>query len=190
MIKIATDESDFLTLGKIEKIDKRTLVAGVGHRFWQDYSAGPAWIDRMKEIDWPEGLDVEDYSFGALAMTQNLQDVDYQRIVFLSAEARGRQPGTLHWYRYAAGEESPERVQAYVGESGGGVVAIDPLLSIAGHFGVLPPETWVIELEPIATKWGDEESRAIEANFSEVLQRVRRLLSGDAPTKVEVRRDA
>jgi Ni,Fe-hydrogenase maturation factor len=174
-----------------EEVGSKTLIAGVGHRFWQDYSAGPTWIDQMNSIEWGREVDVEDYSFGAFAMTQNLQDQRYERAIFLSAESRGRAPGTLHLYRYEPGTETPDRVQQYMTEAGGGVVAIDPLLSIAGYFQALPRETWVLELEPLATGWGDPPSDAINALFPDVLAHIRNILAGcRTAADVEVRRDA
>ncbi len=168
----------------------RTLIAGVGHRFWQDFSAGPIWADRMAELQWPESVEVSDFSFGAVAMMQNLQDVTWEKIIFLTAEARDRLPGTLDVYRYQSGEETPQRVQDYVGEAGGGVVAIDPLLSIAGYFGVLPFHTWVIELEPRPRAWNDPDDRCLDEMFPHVLERVRLLLAGRYPVDAEVCSDA
>ncbi len=172
------------------EFQKRILVAGVGHRFWQDFSAGPVWTDRLTEFDWPTDVDIKDFSFGAIAMMQNLQDVAYDRIVFLTAESRDRTPGTLHVYRYESGNETPERVQEYVGEAGGGVVAIDPLLSISGYFGVLPLETWVVELEPNRKEWNDLAESGLDALFPQVVKQVRSLVAGEFPVVAEVGRDA
>ncbi len=169
---------------------KTVLIAGVGHRFWQDLSAGPVWTDQLAELNWPDSVDVRDFSFGAVAMMQNLQDVAYQKIIFLSAEIRDRTPGSLDVYRYQGGDETPERVQEYVGEAGGGVVAIDPLLSIAGYFGVLPYHTWVIELEPNDKPWDDVDDGFLNGIFPQVVEHVRSLLAGQYPVGAEVCRDA
>lgn len=169
---------------------ERTLIAGVGHRFWRDLSAGPVWTDRLGALEWPPSVDVQDYSFGAVAMMQNLQDVSYEKIIFLTAETRDRNAGKLYTYRYDGGNETPERVQQYIGEAGGGVVAIDPLLSIAGHFGVLPYHTWVIELEPQSTQWNDSEGSCLDDLFSTVLEQVQMLIIGQYPVGAEVCRDA
>jgi hypothetical protein len=169
---------------------ERTLIAGVGHRFWQDLSAGPVWVDQLAALSWPELVDVRDFSFGAVAMMQNLQDDAYQKIIFLSAETRDRTPGSLDVYRYQSGKETPERVQEYVGEAGGGVVAIDPLLSISGYFGVLPYHTWVIELEPNNKQWDDLDDGFLKDIFPQVVEHVRDLLSGHYPIGAEVCHDA
>ncbi len=172
------------------ELQTRILVAGVGHRFWQDFSAGPVWTDRLADLDWPTGVDLKDFSFGAIAMMQNFQDVDYDRIVIWTAELRDRTPGTLHVYRYEGGHETPERVQQYIGEAGGGVVAIDPLLSIAGYFDVLPSQTWVVEFEPIQKEWNELDVSDLDSIVPQVVNQVRSLVAGHFPVGAEVGRDA
>ena len=121
---------------------------------------------------------------------QNLQDIAYEHVVFLTAEIRDRIPGTLDIYRYQSGDETPERVQDYIGEAGGGVVAIDPLLSIAGHFKVLPYHTWVIELEPKKTEHDDSIDDCLDRLFPQVVEQVRLMVAGNFPVNAEVCRDA
>lgn len=156
----------------------RTLVAGVGHRFWRDYSAGPEWCDRLAELTWPPHVVVEDYSFGALAMAQRLEDEPYDQAVFICCEERDREPASVHQYRYTYDPDalSLARVQDHLFEAVAGVVAIDLLLVAAGHFQVLPDETWVIEVEPANTAWGEGISPDVEACFPDVLARVRNLV--------------
>lgn len=158
---------------------KRTLIAGVGHRFWRDHSAGPEWCDRLAELPWPEGTVVDDYSFGALAMAQRLEDERFGRAIFVTSEERGRAPASLHVYPYSYDPHllSDQRVHDHLFEAVAGVVSIDLLLVIAGHFGALPDETWVIELEPANTQWGDGISAELDARYPDVLARVRTLVS-------------
>jgi Ni,Fe-hydrogenase maturation factor len=163
-----------------------TLIAGVGHRFWRDYSVGPEWCDRLARLSWPEGVVVEDYSFGALAMAQRLEDEPYRRAIFICGEERGREPASLHLRRYRHQPErlSTQRVQDHLFEAVAGVIAIDLLLVTAGHFGVLPPETWVIEYEPADNGWGHGLSAAAEQRYPKVLGWVRDLASGVIPESV------
>lgn len=155
-----------------------TLIAAVGHRFWRDRSAGPVWLDRAAALDWPDGVALEDYSFGALAMTQQLEASTYRRALFVSAEIRERAPGSLHLTRHRPAPVSPEHVQACIAEAGSGVVAIDLLLVVAGHFGALPGETWVLEIEPADTGWGDGLSAAVEARYGEAMDLLRAFAEG------------
>ncbi len=162
----------------------RTLIAGVGHRFWGDRSAGPLWVDRMADRDWPSGVVLDDLSFGALAMTQQLQAQPFDRIAFVTAEERGREPATLHWSRHTAPPASPEHVQACVGEAGGGVVAIDLLLVIAGYYRALPADTWILEIEPADAAWGDGLSQAVDQLYPRAFELLWSFAVGSAPTAV------
>ncbi len=151
----------------------RTLIAGVGHRFWGDRSAGPLWVDRMGGLDWPADVVLDDYSFGALAMTQQLQAAPYDRVAFVTAEERGRAPASLHWKRHIPQPSDPEHVQACVGEAGGGVVAIDLLLVIADYYQALPADTWVLEIEPADASWGDELSPRVDGLYPRAVEVLR-----------------
>lgn len=161
----------------------RTLIAGVGHRFWRDHSVGPEWGDRLAELDWPDGVVVDDYSFGALAMVQRLEDERYDRAIFIACEERGRPAASVHVYPYTYDPSrlTDQRVHDHLFEAVAGVLAIDLLLVAGGHFGALPAETWVIEVEPHNTSWGDGISREVEAVYPDVLERVRDLVAGEGP---------
>jgi hypothetical protein len=50
------------------QLEPKTLIAGVGHRFWRDRSAGALWVDELARLEWPVHVTVDDYSFGAIAM--------------------------------------------------------------------------------------------------------------------------
>lgn len=166
----------------------RVLVAGVGHRCWRDRSLGPVLADRLARRRLPEYVDVEDFSFGAIAMMQRLQDRTglYRRCVFVAAEERGRRPGRVYAYRWPGQHCDPRLVQRLITEAGAGVVALDPLLVICTHFGVLPREVLVVEVEPAEVSWGECLSPRVEALLPRLERRVLRLagaagLAGSAP---------
>lgn len=167
----------------------KTLIAGVGHRFWCDYSAGPEWADKLAELEWPAHITVDDYSYGAWAMTQNLQDEKYERCIFISAEPREREAASLHVYPFNFDEADydPLRVHDHMFEAVAGVISVDLLVIVAGHFKALPKETWVIEVEPVNTEWADGQgiSAAVEARYPEVETIVKNLVKGIAPEVIE-----
>ena len=162
--------------------DSKTLIAGVGHRFWRDRSAGPEFCDRLAKLPWPEGVRLEDYSFGAIPMTYQLQDDQYQRALFIASESRGFEPGTLRLYR--ADPELPQSVevfQEYMNEAGSGVIAIELLLVIAKQFAALPPETWVLELEPVEENGPDGLTPQMEALYPKVQEVAQMFVAGQIP---------
>src|SRR5574341_1132292 len=99
-------------------------------------------LAHLNEQDWPEGVDLENLSFGAIAVLQWFQDApgQYQRGGFLSAAERGREPGTLATYSWKFPRLDECKVQECVAESGAGIISLDNLLMILQHFDALPPE--------------------------------------------------
>jgi len=170
--------SDAPTVPSPEQQPGSTLIAAVGHRLCRDLSAGPVWLDRLARLDWPEHVSVEDFSFGAVAMMQRLQADPCARALFLTAEVRDREPGTLHLKRHEPQALDPDHVQASISEAGAGVVAIDLLLVIGEYFDVLPAETWTLEVEPVDGDWGDGLSTEVEALYDRVLALAERFRDG------------
>lgn len=149
-------------------------MAGVGHRFWRDRSAGLAVVDRLGQRALPAYVDVEHFDFGAIAAMQRLEERRglYRRCVFVAAEERGRVPGRTYPYRWPGDVPDPGLVQRLITEAGAGVVAIDPLLVICTYFGVLPDEVYVVEIEPVDTSWGEGFSPEVEALLPRVERQV------------------
>jgi len=170
--------SDAQAVSSSDRRSESTLIAAVGHRLCRDLSAGPVWLDRLSRLEWPPHVTVEDFSFGAVAMMQRLQADPYSRALFLTAEARDREPGTLHLKRHEPQVLDPDHVQASISEAGAGVVAIDLLLVIGEYFDVLPAETWTLEVEPVDGDWGDGLSTEVEALYERVLALARRFRDG------------
>jgi hypothetical protein len=143
-------------------------------------------------LPWPDHVTVADYSYGAWAMTQQLQDEGFERCIFLSAEPREREPASLHLYRYRHDTDhfDPLRVHDHMFEAVAGVISIDLLLVVAGHFDALPQETWVIEIEPANIEWGDGGgvSPEVQGRYQEVEAIVVSLVGGEQPHDVEARR--
>jgi hydrogenase maturation protease len=172
-------------MATLETSQPKTLIAGVGHRFWRDRSAGPEFCDRLGRLEWPPHVTVADYSFGAIPMMYQLQDDRYQRALFIASEVRGREPGTLHPYR--ADPELPQTVdvfQEYMNEAGSGVIAIELLLVIAKQFGALPPQSWVLEIEPVEENGPEGLTPGVQGLYPKVEQIVRAFVKGELPAEL------
>lgn len=143
-------------------VGRRTLIAGVGYANLRDCSVGPILAARLAERDWPAGVEVEDYSFGAIDALHKLRAGGYDRAVFFGAMDRGDAPGTIRRYRFEGGHD-PGTVQQHVAEAAQAVISLDTTLIVAGHFGALPSETMVFEVEPEDTNFGDGFTPAVQA---------------------------
>lgn len=128
----------------------------------------------MRALAWEPGVEVEDLSYGPIAVVQNLEDrPPYDRMVFVSAAQRGRLAGRI--YRTERRSELPpeEEIQARIGEAVTGVIDLDNLLVIAQYFRVLAPQVVVIEVEPVEIESGERCSAVVDALGPVILDMVR-----------------
>ena len=154
----------------------RVVVGGVGYRNLRDHSIGVAVADKLGELAWPEGVCVEDLSYNPIALQQWLAEERFGRAVVVSAIARkGRRPGTVEAYRWDQALPSAEQIQAAVAEAVTGVISLDNTLVVVRHFGGLPEETAVVEIEPLDEEFGDGFSPPVADVFESVCELVTRL---------------
>ena len=153
----------------------RVLVGGVGYRWLGDSSFGLVAADELARWEWPPGVEVADLGYGALYVTQDLADArpPYARLILLAGVGRGREPGQIYRYRWDKRSVGAEELQERIREAGAGVIDLDHLLLIADHFGALPGDVRVIELEPVASGGADLSPRAAGL-LAEVTELVRR----------------
>lgn len=150
----------------------RVLVGGVGYRNLRDDSVGP-WVADMLAERAGDGVEVEDLSYGPVAVSHNLRErPPYDRLVVAAAVRRGRAPGTVERYRWRGALPAPEEIQERVAEAVTGVISLDNLLVVCGAFGGLPEDVRVVEVEPGDEGWGERFSPAVEAALPEVLEAV------------------
>jgi len=159
---------------------RRVLVAGVGYRNLRDLSAGPLAVERFGPST--DAVDVEDLSFGPIDVLFLLQRrAPYGAAVFITAVERGRPPGAVTRVQWSAPPTSTDALQERVAEAVTGVISIDNLLEICAHFGALPAEVVLIEIEPAEDTWGealsDAGQRALELAVTLARAEVRRVLA-------------
>ncbi len=157
----------------------RTLVAIVGYRNLSDFSVGPVLLPELQALEWGPGVDVDDLSYGPIAVVQNLEDRPlYDRMIFLSAVVRDRVPGKVYRRRFDATPRTGEEIQARIEEAVTGVIDLDNLLVIAQHFRVLAPEVVTIEVEPLERESGESFSAEVSAILPGILELVRTEANG------------
>jgi hydrogenase maturation protease len=151
----------------------RTLIAGVGYSNLSDLSVGPVVAAQLRQGEWPTHVEVDDLSYGPVAVVHRLAEAvpPYTRLVLVGAVERGRAGAEMRCYRWDGVLPGAEEIQARVAEAVTGVIDLHNLLVVTGHFGALPAEVFVVEVQPVATEFGMEPSPAVAA----VLPEVRRL---------------
>ncbi|MDQ3322845.1 MAG: hypothetical protein M3525_10530 [Acidobacteriota bacterium] len=166
----------------------KVLIAGVGHPNLKDLSFGQVLLPHLKKQKWTENFDLENLSFGAIAVLQWFQDYPgkFDRVVFVSAAERaGRAPGTLEVYRWNFAPLDEVVVQESVAESVTGIISLDNLMVILQYFKALPKEVFVLDLEPIDSEIGFECSPEIEARFDEFSEIVKEKATAKLENKNE-----
>ncbi|MGQ0607283.1 MAG: hydrogenase maturation protease [Chloroflexota bacterium] len=158
------------------------LVGGVGYTFLGDMSFGAVMVERLRAEPWQSDVMVEDVSYNPITVMDWLRDEPgrFTRAVLIGAAERGRQPGTLSRVAWASTPQNAEQVQDRVAEAVTGTISLENLLVIGTHFGLLPPETTVIELEPVESGWGQGLSEIAERRAEEVTAWLRDELSAPA----------
>jgi hydrogenase maturation protease len=153
----------------------RVIVAGVGYRNLRDHSVGVAVADRLLRRAWRGDVVVEDLSYNPIAVVQRLEDepsdLRFTRAVVVGAVERGnRPPGAVTAYRWDGVLPSDEEIQRAVTEAVTGVIALDNTLVVTRHFGGLPDEVAVIEVEPGVQEFGEEFSEPVAAAVDRVCE--------------------
>lgn len=150
----------------------RVLVCGVGYRFLRDNAVG-VWITDELAPQASNGVEFEDLGYHPVGFTQNLEDrPPYDRIVFVGAALRGREPGTYKVIRYDHELPDVQEIQERVADSTTGTISLDNLIIVAEAFKALPEDVWVIEIEPVDETWGEGFSPEIEAKLPEIMETV------------------
>jgi hydrogenase maturation protease len=162
----------------------RVVVAGVGYRNLRDHSAGVEAADRLAARAWSGDVVVEDLSYNPIAVVQRLEDEPpdrrFERAIVIGAVARdGRRPGTVTAYRWDGVLPGDAEVQRAVTEAVTGVIALDNTLVVTGHFGALPDDVVVIEVEPLRHEFGDEFSEPVARALDDVCALAARLATAD-----------
>jgi len=156
----------------------RVIVAGVGYRNLRDHSLGVEIADRLETAVWTDDVVVEDLSYNPIAVMQRLEDEPperrFQRAVVVGAvERSGRAPGTVAAYRWDGVLPADEEIHRAVTEAVTGVIALDNTLVVTRHFGALPDEVVVVEVEPAVHEFGDTFSEVVGPQLDHVCDLVR-----------------
>ncbi|MGH9152168.1 MAG: hydrogenase maturation protease [Acidimicrobiales bacterium] len=152
----------------------RVLVGGYGSPACRDLDFGERFIRLAEAYDWPDGVVVEDLSYSAHLVLHRLQELRPQKVVLVGAVARGvDRPGTVRRYRLGAFSPDDGEVHDSLVEAVGGRVGLENMLSVVRHFGGLPSDTVVVEVEAADSSFGLGFSDELAAAIDPVLEVVR-----------------
>ncbi len=164
----------------------RSLIAGIGYLYLSDSSVGVIAADTLKKEMWPEGVFVQDLSYGPIGVMHTLKEVcpPYRRIILITAADFGARSPAIRWSRWTAPLPDADEVQARIGEALSGVIDWKNLLVILQQFEALPPEVFVIAVQPLKTDAGTELSPAVQQLMPEVMRLARELATTLTPEAV------
>ncbi|HET9533112.1 MAG TPA: hydrogenase maturation protease [Blastocatellia bacterium] len=151
------------------------LVSGIGYSNLSDMSFGRVLLSELSGMQWPDHVHVEDLNYGPIMIYQWLEasPIKYNRAVFVSAAKRGREPGTLDVYRWHGILPDEAEIQSRIEEAVTGVISLDNLLIVCKHFGVLPEDVIIVEVEPEKEDWGLQFSPVVAARVVEAIEIIR-----------------
>ena len=157
-----------------ERRSTRVLVGGVGLPWMRDLDFGTQFIRRMRDLEWPGDVVVEDLSYAAHRVLHLLQELEPAKIVLVGAMPRFEDgAGTIRRYPLDLTPPSEEDVQARLGDAAGGTIDLDHTLAVGRYWKAFPEDTVVIEVEPADRTFGLGFTDAVEAAMEPVLAMVR-----------------
>ena len=150
------------------------LVGGVGLPWLRDLDYGTQWIERVRGEDWPDGVLLEDLSYGAHRVLHRLQELDLTRVILVGCMPRDIDPpGTIRHYPLDLTPPPMQEVHERLTEAVMGIIDLDHTLAVVRHWGAFPLDTIVVEVEPEDRAFGLGFSDAVEATVGPVLDIVR-----------------
>lgn len=151
------------------------LVSGIGYSNLSDLSFGRVLLSELAEMHWPEHVHVEDLNYGPIMIYQWFEEspIKYDKAIFVSAARRGRAPGALEVFRWDGVLPNDTEIQSRIEEAVTGAISLENLLIVCKHFGVLPEDVMIVEIEPEKEDWGLEFSPIVAARVSEAIAMVR-----------------
>lgn len=124
----------------------RIVVGGVGQLYQGDLDAGRLVVERLGAVD--GHVTVEDFHYGAVAVSQRLEELSPDVLILVGAEERGRRSGAVTRVVPELGPIDPVLAQDSVEGAVTGYVTIDLVLDVLRALGTAPARVVVFEIEP------------------------------------------
>ncbi|MEE9179195.1 MAG: hypothetical protein V3U46_12280 [Acidimicrobiia bacterium] len=142
----------------------RIVVGGVSQLYQGDLDFGRHAVESLSSLEWSLDVVVEDFHYGAVAVSQRLDDLEPDALILVGAEARRRPPGTIHRTRVDRSVPDVAQARDSVEAAVTGYVTIGLLIDVIKALGSAPGRIVVFEVEPKTTGPSSEMSEeAVEA---------------------------
>lgn len=152
----------------------RALVAGFGRPGMRDLDFGRQVVDCLQQLSWPEGVVVEDLPLAAPLVLHRLQELRPAKLVIVGAVPRHLDPpATVRRRLVDLSFSDPAQIHRTLEEPMTDMVDVDHTMAVVRHWGDLPAETVVIEVEPAETSFGVGFSEELAACLDRILDMVR-----------------
>lgn len=150
----------------------RVVVAGVGQLYQSDLDLGRRFVEAFQIRSPSIDVVVEDFYYGAVAVSQRLEELSPDVLILVGATERGRTPGTIRRRRVVRQNGSP--AQDSVESAIVGHVSIDLILDVTAALGTAPDRVVVFEVEPDGVAPSSSISESATLALGTLLDRVKR----------------
>lgn len=150
------------------------LVGGLGLPWLRDLDFGTQFVRRISDLEWPEGVRIEDLSYAAHRVLDTVRAISPRKVILVGAMPRDVDPpGTIRRYELDLTPPPDEEVADRLSEAIGGIIDLDHTLAVVRYWQGFPPGSVVIEVEPGDRSFGLGFSEEVEAIVDTVLAMVR-----------------
>jgi hydrogenase maturation protease len=155
----------------------RALVGGFGMPAMRDLDFGRQFVAYAEALDWPVDVVVEDLSYAPHLVLHRLQELGPAAVVFVGSVARGTDaPGSVRRYHLDPAAPDPGDVHDSLAEGLAGVSDLHHTLRVLRHWGALPADTVIVEVEPADTSFGLGFSEEVGSAIEPIVEEVRAVL--------------
>ncbi len=155
-----------------------TLIGGIGYAWQGDLAFGTTVVEALRGLAWPAGVEIADLSHNPITVFQQIRAQRYTQLILIGAVQRGRPPGTLFTYRPTDALPHVDEIQARIVESGSGIISLDNIVIISRFYDALPPDTQIIEVEPVEDSWGADLSPTVHVAVSRAIGLIQAAVGG------------
>ena len=152
----------------------RIVVGGVGQLYQGDLDLGRHVVESLSSMGWGSDVVVEDFHYGAVAVSQRLDELEPAALILAGAEARGRLPGTIQRTRVDRSVPDVSQARDSVEAAVTGYVDIDLVIDVIKTLGSAPERIVVYEVEPKTTGPSTEMSEETVEALGAVVGALRR----------------